>query len=84
MEELFKEEKELAGKKFKERAKALITAKIAFDKFVIEKTKEFQDAITNKKKEFNKERGETFALLTGLEKMKQDFYSSIPQGEVKA
>lgn len=83
MDELFKEEQEEAGKNFKIKAKGLIKSKIAFDKFVADKTKEFNDAVTAKKKEFNKEMGETFNLLANVEKMKKDFYSNIGEGEKK-
>jgi len=76
MTELFAEEEEEAGKQFKIKAKELIKSKLAFDKFVVQKTKEFQDAVTEKKKEFNKEMKTCFDLLEAVDKMKADFAAS--------
>lgn len=83
IEELMAEEREAAKKAFKEKAAKLIKSKVEFDKFVKQKEKELQDAITNKKKEFNKEMDECFGLLENVNKLKEDYFSSLSTTEEK-
>ena len=83
IEELMAEEREEAKKSFKEKAAKLIKSKVEFDKFVKQKEKELQDAITNKKKEFNKEMNECFSLLENVDKLKEDYLSSLTPAEEK-
>lgn len=83
IEELMSEEREAAKKSFKEKAARLIKSKVEFDKFVKQKEKELQDAITNKKKEFNKEMEECFSLLENIDKLKEDYLSSLIPTEDK-
>ena len=81
MEEFYKEEMEAAEKDFKIKAKALIKSSIAFDAFKLQKEKEFQEAITAKKKEMNKEMKDCFAILEGVEEIKKKFLASVPKKE---
>lgn len=81
IEELMAEEREAAKKAFKEKAGKLIKSKVEFDKFVKQKEKELQDAITNKKKDFNKEMEECFSLLENVNKLKDDYFSSLSTEE---
>lgn len=83
IEELMAEERELAKKSFKEKAAKLIKSKVEFDKFVKQKEKELQDAITNKKKEFNKEMNECFSLIENVDKLKEEYVSSLTPSEEK-
>jgi molecular chaperone GrpE (heat shock protein) len=77
IEELVAERTENIKKEFKEKASKLIDAKVEFDKFVKQKEKEFQDAITNKKKEFNKEMDSVFGLLESIDEIKKNYESSL-------
>lgn len=83
IEELMAEEREAAKKSFKEKAARLIKSKVEFDKFVKQKEKELQDAITNKKKDFNKEMEECFSLLENIDKLKEDYFTSLTPTEEK-
>lgn len=83
IEELMSEERELAKKSFKEKAAKLIKSKVEFDKFVKQKEKELQDAIVNKKKDFNKEMEECFSLLENIDKLKEEYVSSLTPSEEK-
>jgi hypothetical protein len=83
IEELMAEERELAKKSFKEKAAKLIKSKVEFDKFVKQKEKELQDAIVNKKKDFNKEMEECFSLLENIDKLKEEYVSSLTSSEEK-
>ena len=77
IEELVAERTDSIKKEFKEKASKLIDAKVEFDKFVKQKEKEFQDAITNKKKEFNKEMDSVFGLLESIDEIKKNYESSL-------
>lgn len=83
IEELMAEEREAAKKSFKEKAAKLIKSKVEFDKFVKQKEKELQDAIVNKKKDFNKEMEECFSLLENIDKLKEDYFTSLTPTEEK-
>ena len=77
IEELVAERTENIKKEFKEKASKLIDAKVEFDRFVKQKEKEFQDAITNKKKEFNKEMDSVFNLLESIDEIKKSYEASL-------
>jgi hypothetical protein len=81
IEELLAEKKEEAKKQFKERASKLIQSKVEFDAFVKAKEKEILDAITAKKKEFNKQIQETFAFLENVDKLRDEYISSLKESE---
>lgn len=85
MDEVYKEEIEAAEINFKTKAKGLIKSSIAFDSFKEQKEREFQDAMTAKKKEMNKEMKDCFAILEGVEEIKKKFLASVPKkGDEKA
>lgn len=77
--ELTKERKEEIVKTFKEKATKLLTSKVEFDKFVIQKQKEMNDAIVNKKKEFNKEMEECFQLIENIDQLQKDYTKSFEE-----
>jgi hypothetical protein len=81
IEELLADKKEEAKKQFKERASKLIQSKVEFDAFVKAKEKEILDAITAKKKEFNKQIQETFAFLENVDKLRDEYISSLKESE---
>lgn len=81
IEELLAERKEEAKQQFKERASKLIQSKVEFDAFVKAKEKEILDAITAKKKEFNKQIQETFAFLENVDKLREEYISSLKESE---
>lgn len=77
------EEWRAAEKDFKVKAKALIKSYIAFDAFKEQQEKAFQDAMTAKKKEMNKEMKDCFAILDGVDEIKKRFLASVPKKEEK-
>ena len=77
VEELIKERREENASLFKQKAKALIDSKIQFEKFVKQKEKEFQEAITEKLKEFNKEMEDTFSLVEDIEELRKTYEETL-------
>lgn len=82
LEELVKERKEIKFKLFKEKAHKILDGTIAFDKYVAEEKKKFDQAIINKKKEFNKEMEECFNLVADINIMVSDYKKILNRGEV--
>ena len=77
IEELTKEKKEALVKEFKEKASKLLTSKVEFDKFVVQKEKELKDAIVNKKKDFNKEMSDCFQLVESIDNLTAEYSKSF-------
>ncbi len=77
IEELTKENKEKLVKDFKEKASKLLTSKVEFDKFVVAKQKEMEQAIQNKKKEFNKEMADCFQIIENIDKLTSDYTTAF-------
>ena len=77
VEELIKEKREENAILFKQKAKALIDSKIQFEKFVQQKEKEFQEAVTEKLKEFNKEMESVFSLVEDIEELRKTYEATL-------
>lgn len=77
IDELLKEKKEEKKKLFKEKASKLLQSKVEFDRFIVEEQKKFEQAILNKKKEFNKEMEDCFSLVEDIDIMANDYHKSL-------
>ncbi len=77
--ELTKERKEGLIKDFKDKAGKLLTSKVEFDKFVSQKQKELEQAILNKKKEFNKEMDDCFQIVENIDSLQKEYAKSFEE-----
>lgn len=77
LQELVKDEKEDLIKKFKEEAKKLITRKQEFDTFCKQQEKQMEQAILDKKKEFNKEFNSLFSIVERIEEIEKNYYQTM-------
>jgi hypothetical protein len=84
IDELLEEETKSRVETFKIKAKKLLQSKVEFDKFVSEQQKQMEQAILNKKKEFNKEMDDCFQLVENLEEMKKSYKASLGGAEIAA
>lgn len=88
IEALLAEKQAKKVEEFKLKAANLLDRKVEFDRFVIQKEREFKEAVMNKKKEFNKEMEECFKLVQSIEEMRKSYTDSLgsskAEGEVKA
>lgn len=80
IEELLKDRTEAAMKNFKVEAITLIDEKIAFDKFVLQKQKEFEDVVLKKKEELTKKANGVFSMLEDVNKMAADYRATLNGG----
>lgn len=84
LEELTKEEKKALIEEFKSKARGLVKTKAEFDKFVKEQKKKMDQAILEKKKEFNKEMQSIFSIVDRIETIERDYYESLREMSTNA
>ena len=77
MEALVKEKKEAQIIDLKKEVGALIDSYIAFNKFQAEKKKEFEKAVGDKMKEYNKQASAIFAKMEGIEQLEKDYAKAL-------
>jgi len=80
VEELISEKRAEMAVTFKEKAKALINSKMAFNKFIREKEKEFEKAVSEKLKEFNTEMETLFGLVENIDSLQKEYEYTLTQG----
>jgi Ni,Fe-hydrogenase I large subunit len=74
---LVKEEKDAAQEDFMKQAKGLIQRKRDFDKFVKAEIAKMEKAVEEKQKEFNVEMERIFGLVTKIETIESEYYSTL-------
>lgn len=77
VDELIKERKEAALKKFKEDAIALLDQKVEFDKEVRKLEDELKNKVNAKKKEFTEKMQNLFKQVDSIEAIEKSYYSSL-------
>ncbi len=77
IEDLFKEESEAKTAEFKTKVRNLIKKHVEFNKFKKQKEQELAKAVEEKMKEFNTEAEACFNMVDGLEKLQQEYASSL-------
>lgn len=76
-QEILAEERAEAIASFKSKTRVLLKKKSEFDKFVIQKTKELENAILEKKKEFSKEMEEMFQEIENVDALADSFANTF-------
>lgn len=81
--ELLKEKKDSTIKDVKEGLSKLLEQKIALDKTIKEKEKEFEKLKTDKKKEFVEAAAKIFGKIEGLSELEKSYYDGLKSIEDK-
>lgn len=77
--ELMKDKKEAAGKNAKTKLQALLDGQVAMNKAIAAEEKKFADFKLNKKKEFNKQAAEVWAMFDGISNLEKEYYEALGQ-----
>ncbi len=81
MQEVYKEEEEALAKRFKDGAKALMVAKIAYDRCIKQQEAEMQKAKNKKMKEFTQEANKLVGLIAQISELPQHYANALnPEG----
>lgn len=77
IDEFLEEEILKKRKEFKEKFGKILSNKVAFDRFVVQKEQEMLKAIMDKKKEFASEINEAVSIIEGIDKLKAEYESAL-------